>query len=115
MWDKVVNITADLIESEVPNKMESGILGIRPSPKEAKFKNRFIDLAMTLYKRQIAMNWKSKEPPNIRTWLRVLQKWAQAEANVLAEAPGRNANSENKLTWDTFVSNIATKDDTRPP
>ena len=114
-WSRVVRITSEVVGTPVPDTPMSCLLGIRPSPKGSKFRDRFIDLAMTLYKRQIAMHWKARSPPDTHTWTRVLLKWALAEATAMLVGNTWGTGSADKQTWDTYVHKLETRDDTRPP
>ena len=69
--------------------------------------NRFINLAMALFKRQIAMTWKARAAPDTHIWSKVLLKWSRAESEAMAETCGRE--------WDTNIHTMKANVDTRTP
>ena len=114
-WVEVIRITTEVVETPVPDTPESCLLRIRPRPKGSKCSNRFIDLAMTLYKRQIAMHWKPHTPPDIQDWSKVLLKWALAESSALQDGRSNSTSITNQQEWDQYIQNLKAKDDTCPP
>ena len=114
-WEEVINITSEIVEVPAPDTPESCLLGIRARPKGCKYRNRFIDLPMALYKRQIARHWKARTPPNTHTWAKVLLKWAVADSTALSEGGGRATRGVGLQVWDSYVQSLEAKDETRPP
>ena len=114
-WEIVLDNIADITESAIPNTPNSCLLGIRRVNKQNRYRNKFLDLALVLYKRQIAMNWKASKAPEIKIWLKILLKWSQAEVEAMLDQTGREGNPEGKILWDGYVQKLVAKNDTRPP
>ena len=115
-WHSITDILSEVVETPVLLTPESCLLGIRTQTKQTKYRNKLINLALALFKQLIAMNWKSHTAPNIKLWLKLLLKWAQAESFCMSEAMGgKKINEENTLTGDNYMSKILAKNDDRPP
>ena len=114
-WTSILNTITEITETETPDSLESCLLGIRHITKQTKYKNKFINLALALFKRQIAMNWKSSKAPDPKTWLKILLKWSLAEVRAMEEITGRESNPVGRQLWDRYIQCLTIKNDIRPP
>lgn len=78
-----------ILERAVDSPIEVCLLGLFPYPPKRKVWNKFIDLAMALAKRQVAMAWKSNMGLQIDTWRRDVTNWAEAEGRELSREEAR--------------------------
>ena len=114
-WSTVLTTISELVVSEVPHTPEVCLLGILHTSKHFKPKNKFIHLAVALFKRQIAMHWKASAAPDTKTWLRILLKWTRAEVEAMAEVTGLECNPESRQLWNAYTQHLEIKNDNRPP
>ena len=62
-----------------------------------------VDLATVLFRRLIAMAWKATAAPDTKCWLRVVLKWANAEADIMLRAQHLRGGGGAITLWDTYV------------
>ena len=115
-WQTMADILSMVVGAPIVLSPESCLLGIRPVSKQNKCKNKLTNLAFALFKRLIAMHWKSQLAPKIDLWLKILLKWTQAESDFLADNKSHGEiNAENTRMWNQYVSIIMAKNDDKPP
>lgn len=59
------------------------LLGLFPRPKANRMKLRFVDLALLLARRRIAIRWKAQQAPLVINCEDDISCWARAEERVL--------------------------------
>ena len=82
------------------------LLGMAKRTKRTQRYLKFADLAMVLFKRQIARSWKASHLPPLREWLRELLKWTIAEAATLTHSTAREFDYSAVSTWDRYVMRV---------
>ena len=115
-WQTVVDTLTVVVETPIPLTPEACLLGIRTTNKQNKCRNKLLGLACALFKRMIAMHWKSQTAPKVEAWLKILLKWAQAESDFMSDTQiHKEINVDNTHTWDTYMSIMLAKSDEKPP
>ena len=97
-WDKVLRCIQAATGSRLQTTAEVCLLGIFPRNKKTKVGNKFMDLALALAKRCIAMSWKSPLGPNVDRWRLDVQLWAEAEEQALRKEEIRGLRKDNIST-----------------
>ena len=62
-----------------------------------------VDLVMVLFKRMIATAWKASTAPDIKCWLRVVLKWANAETDTILRAQRAGEGRGTITIWDKYI------------
>ncbi|KAJ1166681.1 hypothetical protein NDU88_007078 [Pleurodeles waltl] len=91
------------------------LLGIGLCPKKLKRTYQCIALALVLYRRLVAMQWKAQSAPSVAQWREELIRWAKAEAQTLQNLLDKGILVKGLDTWNSFVIVAENKDDERPP
>ncbi|KAJ1179330.1 hypothetical protein NDU88_004564 [Pleurodeles waltl] len=83
LWGEVSNAIMAVTGCTNVCIKEGWLLGLLKRSKAAKAANRFIDLALLMAHRLIAMHWKAHILPGVALWCAASLKWGKAEAVVL--------------------------------
>ena len=103
-WEQVMELINDLIGERL-TVTQVCLLGLSKRTKVSKHYLKFADLAMILYKRQIAKAWKASTPPTLQDWLREVYKWAKVEADALMLFAKQRGGGTLVTVWDTCIKN----------
>ncbi|KAJ1130368.1 hypothetical protein NDU88_008721 [Pleurodeles waltl] len=103
-WQAFTNTLTTITGRENLRAMETGLLGLFRRTKVGNAVNRFIDLALLITRRAIAMNWKDGHLPSLSHWFAATLKWGKAESVSLSreEACGPSR-IPIALEWDTLL------------
>ena len=77
------------------------LLGITMRTKKTKCYMKIFDLALILFKCLIAMAWVAAVAPDVNCWLRVVHKWAVAEADTMLRDQQLRGDKGVATLWDT--------------
>ncbi|KAJ1188652.1 hypothetical protein NDU88_005411 [Pleurodeles waltl] len=101
--DTVVTLLAEWTDTALSPTPEVCLLGITPHPKKRKCTYKCIALALVLYRRLIAMKWKTPDAPSIALWREEVPLGALSESR---RAPADNGDEGLRTL---LVLNIVTR------
>lgn len=82
-WTKIEDMVNGVLSQNLACIPEICLLGLFPRPKSKRLGLRFIDLALLLARRRIALKWKAKQAPLVVKWEDDVSCWARAEERAL--------------------------------
>ncbi|KAJ1126265.1 hypothetical protein NDU88_004673 [Pleurodeles waltl] len=82
-WQQIFEVITELTQCTDLNKAEGVLLGLFHRSKRAVVTNRFIDQALIIARRAIAMGWKPPTLPTLSHCGAALLKWSKAEEAAL--------------------------------
>ncbi|KAJ1188776.1 hypothetical protein NDU88_005533 [Pleurodeles waltl] len=88
-WQQIAETLAELTQRTTLYTVESVVLGLFRRSKRAAAASRFVDLALIIGRRAIAMKWKSHQLPTLPHWCAAFLKWGKTEAVALRREEAR--------------------------
>ena len=104
-----MGVINDIIGVRLPITPQVCMLELAKRTKKTKQYLKFADLAMVIFKRQIARAWKALLPPLQRDWIREVHKWAKVEADALRQISKQKGDNTLMNVWDTYVIRLNEK------